>query len=143
MFATFLKSLLDGPTQRLSAQDAKLSLAALMVRIARSDGDYARNEIEKIDEVLTKRYQLDATDAATLRQDAETLESEAPDTVRFTRAIKDAVAYEDRIAVIEDLWSIVLADGIRDAEEDSLVRLVSSLLGVSDVESATARQRVS
>lgn len=143
MFAAFLKTLLDGPSQPLSAHDAHLSLAALMVRIARSDGDYARNEIVKIDQLLAKRYQLNATEALTLRQDAEKLESEAPDTVRFTRAIKDAVAYEDRIAVIEDLWSIVLADGIRDAEEDSLVRLVSSLLGVSDVESATARQRVS
>lgn len=143
MFAAFLKTLLDGPSQPLSAHDAHLSLAALMVRIARSDGDYARNEIVKIDQLLAKRYQLNATEALTLRQDAEKLESEAPDTVRFTRAIKDAVAYEDRIAVIEDLWSIVLADGVRDAEEDSLVRLVSSLLGVSDVESATARQRVS
>ncbi len=143
MFAAFLKTLLDGPSQPLSAHDAHLSLAALMVRIARSDGDYARNEIVKIDQLLAKRYQLNATEAQTLRQDAEKLESEAPDTVRFTRAIKDAVAYEDRIAVIEDLWSIVLADGVRDAEEDSLVRLVSSLLGVSDVESATARQRVS
>lgn len=143
MFASFLKSLLDGPAQQLNSQDAQLSLAALLVRIARSDGDYAKNEIEKIDELLSARYRLNDNEAADLRRNAEQLESEAPDTVRFTRAIKDAVAYEDRIAVIEDLWSIVLADGVRDAEEDSLVRLVASLIGVSDVESATARQRVS
>jgi len=78
-----------------------------------------------------------------LRQDAETLESEAPDTIRFTRAIKDAVAYEDRLAVIESLWQVVLADGAREDEEDALLRLVSSLLGINDRDSALARQRVS
>ena len=78
-----------------------------------------------------------------MRQDAETLESEAPDTIRFTRAIKDAVAYEDRLDVIEGLWQVVLADGTREAEEDTLLRLVSSLLGINDRDSALARQRVS
>ena len=143
MFAAFLKTLLDGPQSPLAPQDAKLSLAALMVRIARSDGSYDIEEIATIDTLLGARYAMETTEVVKLRRDAETLESEAPDTVRFTRAIKDAVAYEDRIAVIEDLWSIVLADGVRDAEEDSLVRLVASLLGVSDVDSATARQKVS
>ena len=71
------------------------------------------------------------------------LEKEAPDTVRFTRAIKDAVPYVDRVSVIEALWQIALSDGERDAEEDALLRLVANLLGVSDVESAAARKRVS
>ena len=70
------------------------------------------------------------------------LEAEAPDTVRFTRAIKDAVPYVDRIGVIEALWSIALADGERDAEEDAVIRLVANLLGITDVESASARQRI-
>ena len=66
-----------------------------------------------------------------------------PDTVRFTRAIKDAVSHDDRIGVIEALWQVVLADGERDAEEDALVRLASNLLGINDRDSALARQRVS
>ena len=77
-----------------------------------------------------------------LMKDAETLEQEAPDTVRFTRAIKDAVPYEERLGVIEALWSVVLADGVREQEEDALLRLIASLLGVNDMDSAQARQRV-
>jgi len=57
-------------------------------------------------------------------------------------AIKDAVPYEDRMAVIEALWEVVLADGKRAAEEDSLLRLVASLLGIADRDSAMARQRI-
>jgi uncharacterized tellurite resistance protein B-like protein len=39
------------------------------------------------------------------------------------------------------LWSVVLADGQRDALEDRLMRMVSTLLGLNDVESAQARHR--
>jgi uncharacterized tellurite resistance protein B-like protein len=38
---------------------------------------------------------------------------------------------------------VVLADGAREDEEDALLRLVSSLLGINDRDSALARQRVS
>ena len=50
--------------------------------------------------------------------------------------------YEDRTLVMEALWEIVLADGIRDAEEDAMLRMVASLLGVEDQDSAIIRQRV-
>ena len=78
----------------------------------------------------------------TSNTESKALESEAPDTVRFTRAIKDAVPYEDRETVIEALWDIVLADGARDYEEDALMRLIAPMLGVNDRDSALARQRV-
>ena len=80
---------------------------------------------------------------AALREEAEVLESEAPDTVRFTRAIKDAVPYEDRLSIIKALWQVVLADGERSKEEDAIVRMTTSFLGVSDRDSALARQGVS
>lgn len=115
---------------------------ALLVRVARADGAYDADEKAQIDAVLQARYNLTADAAAELRADCETAETEAPDTVRFTRSIKDAVAYEDREAVIESLWSVVLADGVRDENEDALLRMIAPMLGVSDQDSHKARQRV-
>ncbi|MEE2945213.1 MAG: TerB family tellurite resistance protein [Pseudomonadota bacterium] len=143
MFADFLKRLTAPEPAPLQDADARLALTALLVRIARADGDYASDEVEKIDRIIATRYGLSPFEANALRNDAEVLESEAPDTVRFTRAIKDAVSHDDRIGVIEALWQVVLADGERDAEEDALVRLASNLLGINDRDSALARQRVS
>ena len=95
----------------------------------------------RIDALLATRYVLGPFEVTTLRKDAEILEEEAPDTVRFTRAIKDAVQYDDRAEVVEGLWEIVLADGTRDHEEDALMRLVAPMLGINDRDSALARQR--
>ncbi|WP_459444616.1 TerB family tellurite resistance protein [Alphaproteobacteria bacterium US3C007] len=142
MFGSFLKSLLEPQAEPLHDDDARLAMTALLVRLARADNEYAAAEIHRITQVIMARYELAEPEAIALRESAETLEQEAPDTVRFTRAIKDRVAYEDRIAVVEALWQVALADGNRDAEEDALLRLVVSLLGVTDVDSASARRRV-
>lgn len=142
MFADLLNRLLAPAPAALPAPEADLSLAALLVRLARADDVYGEDERARIDRVLAARKGLTMPEAADLRARAEVLESEAPDTVRFTRALKDAVPYEDRASIMEALWDVALADGSRDAEEDALIRLVANLLGVSDRDSALARQRI-
>ena len=141
MFADFLKRLTDPAPAQLPDGDARLALTALLVRVARSDNDYSPSERARIQSIISTRYGLDNAGRDALLSDAEVLESEAPDTVRFTRSIKEAVPYEERLAVIEALWQVVLADGSRANEEDALLRLVSNLLGITDMDSAQARQR--
>ena len=136
-----LRRLLAPAPAPLTEPDARLALAALLVRIARTDGLYAVEEVERIDRVLAVRHGLDPFAAAKLRTEAEDVETEAPDTVRFTRALKEAVPVGDRSDLMTALWSVALADGLREAHEDQLLRLVSNLLGLTDVESALARQK--
>ena len=142
MFKELLNRLLAPAPGPVGGDDARLALTALLVRIARSDHNYADVEADRIDRISQARYGLDIGGAILLREQAEAMEAEAPDTVRFTRAVKDAVPFEDRIGVIEAMWQVALADGQRDAGEDALLRLAANLLGVSDVDSAQARQRV-
>lgn len=143
MFANLLNALFAPSTPRLTDMDARIALAALMVRIARTDHFYAAEEVERIERVLMQRYGLDPFAAADLRRAAEELETTAPDTIRFTRALKDAVPLEDRAGLMQALWSVALSDGSRDADEDQMLRLIANLLGLTDVESGFARQRAS
>ena len=140
MFGDFIRRLTPPNPAPLADNDARLALTALLVRIARADHDYAAAEIAQIDRITAARYGLAEAEAQALRRQAETLETQAPDTVSFTRAIKDAVDYDDRRAVVEALWQVVLADGDRADEENALMRLTANLLGVSDRDSALARQ---
>lgn len=142
MIADLLRRMTAPEPKPLTHGDARLALAALLVRLARSDGDYAAIEKQQIDRALAHRYALSDSEARALRAEAEALEAEAPDTVRFTRAIKDCVAYEDRVHVIEAMWFVALADGSRDHEEDALLRMVAPMLGVNDRDSNLARIRV-
>ena len=141
MFSQLLRRLATpAPTAR---PESRLALAALMVRLARSDGDYAPDEAAQIDRHLAARFTLSPFAAAALRAEGEGLEAAAADTVQFTRALKDAVPLEDRAGLMETLWSVVLADGARAAEEEQVMRIIASLLGLGDRDSALARQRAS
>jgi uncharacterized tellurite resistance protein B-like protein len=142
MLKSLLDVLLGSEEDKLNEEDEKIALAALCVRIAKSDNQYDSIEISSIDTELSQHFSLSLADAAVLRQQAEKLEEEAPDTVRFTKAIKEKIDLDKRRKILETLWKITLADGKREAEEDSLIRLISSLLGLTDIESARARQKV-
>jgi uncharacterized tellurite resistance protein B-like protein len=141
MFDALLKRLLSPTPDRLPEPDMQRALAALLVRVARADGEYAEGEKSSIDQTLATRFALSPFAAAALRAEGEVLEAEAPDTVRFTRALKSAVSLDDRIGLMQALWATALADGSRNDEEDRLLRLVANLLGLSDVESALARRK--
>ncbi len=120
----------------------RLAIAALLVRAARANGDYDPRQKAGIDRVSATRFAVGAWEQVALRREAEALEATIGDTVHLTRRIKDVVALEDRPALLRDLWSVILADGKRHYEEDGLMRLVSNLLGLTDRDSAFARQSV-
>ena len=139
----FLKRLLDEDTvSEVPETDARLAMAALLVKVARADWEYLASEKSRIEEILAHRYQITPIEAQTLRVQAETVEADSVDMVQFTRAIRRAVDIEDRATVIEALWDLVLSDGDRDAQEDTALRKIAPLLGISDMDSALARQRV-
>ncbi len=141
MFSDLIRRL-TAPASTLDTLDTKRALGALLVRIARTDEEYAPEEKRLIDQVLAEEFGLSATEAASLRAECEVLESEAPDTVRFTRALKDSVAYEARSGLVKALWRVVLADGHRDSGEDALMRMVAPMLGLTDQESHALRLEV-
>jgi len=142
MLKDILNAFKTSESSTLKTEDARIAMAALLVRIARSDEDYDNDEKILINKMLQSRYNLESDQSESIRKEAEELEAKAPDTVRFTRLIKNTIPFENRKSVVKDLWSVVLSDGKRDAEENNSMRLISSLLGVNDRDSALARQSV-
>ena len=127
MLKDILNAFKTSEPSTLKTEDARIAMAALLVRIARSDEDYDNDEKILINKMLQSRYNLESDQSESIRKEAEELEAKAPDTVRFTRLIKDTIPFENRKSV---------------AEENNSMRLIASLLGVNDRDSALARQSV-
>lgn len=129
----------EAPGETPPAHDpVEVALAALMVRLARADGEFDAGERAKILEALDARF----GDGAALLAAGEAAEEAALDHHQFTRLLKSAFAFENRGELLEDLWEVVLADGEREMHEDALMRQIGSLLHVSDRDVAEARRRV-
>lgn len=140
-----IMSLLSGtapaPSQD-TEQASRVALTALLVEAAHADGVYLEAERAMIDRILAERFALDPDAVAALRAKGEEAQAEAVDLVGFTRVVKDAVPFEERIEVIEAVWRVVYADEDRDAEEGALIRKLAGLLYVPDRDAGLARQRV-
>ena len=142
MVPGFLKRLLlsTGHTD-LQPDDARAAIAAVLVMAARADGHYDAKEQAMIDRALAARFGLSPDETRGLREEGEAAEAEAVDLYQFTKSIKQAIAHEDRVAILEELWRVILADGVRDPHEDSLMRQMGDRLGLSPMDLALARQK--
>ena len=120
----------------------RVAIAAILTEAAMADGIYAPEEQQKIGRILAQRFDLLEDEAAALRAEGQAAQSEAMDLVKFTRVVKDAVPFEERVSVIEAVWRVIYADGDRDYEESAVVRKLCGLLYVPDRDSGLARQRV-
>lgn len=118
------------------------AIAAILVRAAKTDNEYTESEKKLIDHLLANNLNISKEDARLLRLQGQELEMEINDNVQLTRIIKQDIPYEDRHQLIEQLWSIVLDDNNRTPEENKLMRVLTHLLGISDVNSAKARSKV-
>lgn len=142
-----LKSLLNRLAGRpeddtpLPDDDARTAVAALLVIAAHADHNYEAVERAQIERVLADRYGLDGDAAAALRAEGEAAEASATDLYRFTALVKAGIAYEERAAVLEAMWRVIVADNRRDPHEDALMRRICDLIGLDPRESLNARRR--
>lgn len=118
-----------------------LATAALFVHVARSDYDYAQEERDAIDAVLAEAFELAPEAARALRSEAETAEENAADIVRFTQALKQGLSEAERAEFLEQIWRIVLSDGVRAPHEDAFMRKLAGLLHIPDPVNNAARRR--
>lgn len=142
MFSDLLRKLTSAADAPLTSDESRLAVAALLVIAANADHRYDDAERAQIERVLSARYGLDAKAAAALRVEAEQAEQAAMDLYRFTSRVKLHIEYEERAAVIEAMWRVVLADGAREMHEEALMRRVTDLLGLDPRDSIEARRRV-
>jgi uncharacterized tellurite resistance protein B-like protein len=137
-----LKSLFRPEAAPRTEVPPEVAVAALLVEAARADGSYDDAERHAVAHLLEDMLDLSSRDAAELRDRGEAAQAESSDLVRFTRVVKFAMEEEERIALMEGLWHLVLIDHHRDPHEDALLRRLPPLLAISDHDSAAARRKV-
>ena len=116
--------------------NARLALGALLVRVAMADKVYTAEEIDRI---MAKSYDLNPIEAARLRAICEKLEKRAPGTEEFAQLIMHKVPYIERLQIVGALWDVVLADGVRDDDEEDTLHLIETTLGITSKDSDAAK----
>ena len=118
-----------------------LAAAALLTHAARLDGQTDCIEIETLRQILQDGFSLSKDETQELMTLADTLESEANDLYQWTKVINAHYELPQKVVLIEKLWMVVLSDGRLDDYEANLLRRISGLIHVPDIETGAARQR--
>ncbi|UWQ60459.1 TerB family tellurite resistance protein [Leisingera caerulea] len=141
MLKKFFQAFRPSEPPALPDPDAELALGALLVRVAQSDRDYQLEEISLIDRILARLYQHNAIEAAKVRATCEKLHAAAPETDTFGRLIRETTGLEERLAALDALWEVVLADGSAHEGEVTIVEDARKAMGLSYADSQKARER--
>lgn len=142
--SSFLRALLGLSDETPEPQhlDPKLAAAAgLLMEAARLDGGIDEVERRRIAELVRDRFRIEPGMVQQLLEAAEHRAEASTDLHGFTSVIKNGFDHDERVALMEMLWQVILADGRVHDYEASLMRRVAGLLYVQDGDSADARRR--
>lgn len=120
----------------------ELSVAVLLVEMARADHHLAEEEEVKIRELLHEKFELKGDAAERLLHEARVVAEDSVSMHDFTRAIHEGMDYDEKQRVIEMLWRVALADRNLDKYEDYLIGKLGELLYVSRGDVIRLRHKV-
>lgn len=124
-----------------SEDELKLAVAALLVEAGRMDQDFKESERKTIAALLAARFEMTTEETEALIRKADKRVNDTEQYFPFTRDINLHMSGEERVHVIEMLWSVAYADGKLDPYEDALIRQIAGLIHVTDRDRMQARKR--
>ncbi len=116
--------------------------AALLIETALADKVFNEEELISMQQTLNKVYKVDEKDIEELINESKKKVSESTSLYEYTRLINDKCDYEDKIRLINNLWSIAFSDQQLDKYEEYLIRKISDLLYVSHKDFIEQKLRV-
>ncbi|HBF30056.1 TerB family tellurite resistance protein [Rhizobium sp.] len=137
----FVQSLMNGPqTGEFAMDDTKVLIVALCYQVMEADGTISEAERGVLKKAIKEHYPLDDAKLDALLDAGQRAENEAVDYYRFTSELKRRLSDEQRLELVNVLWDIVYADGIRNEMVDHILWRIADLLAVSDRDRVLARQ---
>ena len=118
----FLKKNKDESKNTLSVT----SLACLLIHAAKIDENYSSKE-KKIIEATLIKLGVDEKEILDIMNEAEILEKNSNQIIDYTKEAKN-LKQDDKLILIEALWSIIYSDNNADMYEANLMRRLAGLI---------------
>ena len=116
-------------------------LCGLMIEAAYTDGQISDDELDKIKLSLINIFEEDQNDVNLALNEAINNKDNSKSLYHYTSYINKNFSDDKKLILIEALWEIVLSDGKIHDYESNLIRRLSGLLYISDINSGNARKK--
>ena len=116
-------------------------LCGLMIEAAYTDGQISDDELDKIKLSLINIFEEDQNKVNVAIDEAIKNKDNSKSLYYYTSYINKNLTDDKKLLLIEALWEIVLSDGKIHDYESNLIRRLSGLLYISDINSGNARKK--
>ena len=115
-------------------------ICALLIHAAKIDENYTDKEEEIIKKTLNELGVENENISKTI-QEAKIIEKNANQILDFTKEVKN-LAEQDKIKIVESLWSIIYSNKEADIYETNLMRRLAGLLYIDNKTMGDIKERV-
>ena len=117
-----------------------IKICALLIHAAKIDENYTNSEEEIIKKTLLE-LGSDKDELDKIIKEAKIIEENSNQILEFTREVKN-LAEEDKIKIIEALWSIIYSNKDADIYETNLMRRLAGLLYIDSKTMGDIKNRI-
>ena len=117
-----------------------VKICALLIHTAKIDENYTNSEEEIIKKTLLE-LGSDENELNKIIKEAKIIEENSNQILDFTREVKN-LAEEDKIKIIEALWSIIYSNKDADIYETNLMRRLAGLLYIDSKTMGDIKNRI-
>ena len=115
-------------------------ICALLIHAAKIDENYTDKEEEIIKKTLNE-LGLEDTNISKTVEEAKIIEESSNQILDFTREVK-ALPEEDKVKIIEALWSIIYSNKDADIYETNLMRRLAGLLYIDNKTMGDIKEKI-
>ncbi len=115
-------------------------VCALLIHAAKIDENYTEKE-EEIIKVTMNELGLEKKNISKTIEEAKRIEENANQILEFTKEVKN-LPDQDKIKIIESLWSIIYSNKEADIYETNLMRRLAGLLYIDNKTMGDIKERV-
>ena len=120
--------------------DFLIKICALLVHAAKIDEDYTENEEEIIRKTLLE-LGTSKEDLSQIIKNARIIEENSNQILDFTKEVKN-LPEQDKIKIIEALWSIIYSNKDVDIYEANLMRRLAGLLYIDNKTMGDIKEKI-
>jgi len=121
---------IETSSNKSTSKKYQVATAALLVEIAKADGDFSKDEKKRIIHLMKKDFELDDQCVGELLALSEQKVKDSVSIYEFSSVINETFSQAEKLELLKNLWRIVYEDGKLDSHEDRLIKIIGSTMNL-------------
>ena len=121
---------IETSSSKTASKKYQVATAALLVEIAKADGDISKDERKRIIDLMKNDFDLDDECVNELLALSEKKVKDSVSIYEFSSVINESFTQPEKLDLIKNLWRIIYEDGKLDSHEDRLIKIIGSTMNL-------------